>query len=214
MDEFKKQRKEDVKYEEVGINLEDASYSWGFKVAEKQEEEKKDEKKSKDKDDMALKTEEDKSKTLQNIDLKLGCKDLIVVAGKIGSGKTSLLFSIMDETIKRGGKQDIRGNIAYVEQDPFIFSGTIEDNIIFGLKYDQAKFDNAIAASQLKADMLNFSNGSKTIIGERGVNVSGGQKARISLARAVYQDADIYLLDDPLSAVDPEVAHKIFKHCI
>lgn len=71
-----------------------------------------------------------------------------------------------------------------------------------------------IEASCLVSDMLQFTNGKDTIIGERGINVSGGQKARISLARAIYQDADIYLLDDPLSAVDPEVANKIFEDAI
>lgn len=77
--------------------------------------------------------------------------------------------------------------------------------------YDEKRFNMAVEASCLGSDMLQFANGKDTIIGERGINVSGGQKARISLARAIYQDADIYLLDDPLSAVDPEVANKIFE---
>ena len=84
----------------------------------------------------------------------------------------------------------------------------------FGLEYDSAKFETAVRVSQLHKDMENFVRGEDTVIGERGVNISGGQKARISLARAIYADADIYLLDDPLSAVDPEVASKIFSECI
>ena len=84
----------------------------------------------------------------------------------------------------------------------------------FGLDYNEERFEVALKASQLYKDMDKFSKGAETVIGERGVNISGGQKARLSLARAVYADADIYLLDDPLSAVDPEVASAIFHTCI
>ena len=106
------------------------------------------------------------------------------------------------------------GRIAYVEQEPFIFSASIIDNVCFGLDYDPDRFEIALRKSQLYKDMENFANGEETVIGERGINISGGQKARISLARAIYSNADIYLLDDPLSAVDPEVANAIFKECI
>jgi ATP-binding cassette subfamily C (CFTR/MRP) protein 4 len=147
-----------------------------------------------------------------NFDLKHD--SLLMVAGKIGSGKTTLLFSIMEENRRIKGSLDIRGKIAYVEQEPFIFSSTVEDNITFGLEYNDERFKKCIDAACLEADMELLSNGQKTIIGERGINVSGGQKARISLARAIYQDADIYLLDDPLSAVDPEVANNIFEKAI
>ena len=101
-----------------------------------------------------------------------------------------------------------------MEQEPFIYSATIEDNICFGLEVDRERFNRAVTAAQLIGDLPNFSNGWKTVIGERGINISGGQKARISLARAIYQDADIYLLDDPLSAVDPAVANGIFEKAI
>jgi ATP-binding cassette subfamily C (CFTR/MRP) protein 4 len=83
-----------------------------------------------------------------------------------------------------------------------------------GLCYDHERFSKALAASQMQSDVDSFKKGADTLIGERGINISGGQKARISLARAVYSDADIYLLDDPLSAVDPQVAHDIFTNCI
>ena len=129
--------------------------------------------------------------------------ELMIVAGPVGSGKSSLLHAIMNETNKTGGSHVVRGRIAYVEQEPFIFSASIIDNVCFGLDYDKARFDVALKASQLFKDMENFVKGEETVIGERGVNISGGQKARISLARAIYSDADIYLLDDPLSAVDP-----------
>jgi ABC-type multidrug transport system fused ATPase/permease subunit len=105
----------------------------------------------------------------------------------------------------------VTGNIAYVEQEPFIISGSLKDNILFGNEYDKIKFDRTIEACCLEHDLLIFNRGIDTEIGERGINASGGQKARISLARAVYADADIYLLDDPISAVDPDVASNLYK---
>ena len=140
--------------------------------------------------------------------------DLITVAGPIGAGKTTLLHAIMDETKKKAGTTTVRGSIAYVEQEPFIFSGTVSENITFGLEIDDIRLTASIKAAQLENDMLQLANGQDTVIGERGINVSGGQKARISLARAIYSNADIYLLDDPLSAVDPKVASGIFHECI
>ena len=112
--------------------------------------------------------------------------ELLVVVGKIGAGKTSLLYSIMDETVKKSGVHTVRGSVAYVEQEPFIFSGSIIDNITFGLEYAECRFRKAVMAAQLDEDLEQFSNGWQTVIGERGINISGGQKARISLARALY----------------------------
>ena len=137
--------------------------------------------------------------------------DFLAVVGQVGCGKSTFLYSAMDETILLRGSRCIRGSMAYVEQEPFIFSATVADNITFGEDYDEEKLERAIKASQLSRDMETFGKGANTIIGERGVNISGGQKARISLARAIYSDADIILLDDPLSAVDPEVANNIFN---
>lgn len=105
------------------------------------------------------------------------------------------------------GDLKVNGSIAYVEQDPFIVSASIRKNILFGKPFDKKKFDDAIRYAQLERDVeTQFAQGVYTVIGERGINISGGQKARISLARAIYSDADIILLDDPLSAVDPEVS--------
>ena len=104
--------------------------------------------------------------------------------------------------------------MAYVEQEPFILSASVSQNIQFGLPLDQSRLDTAVKYAQLTSDLQLFANGIDTVIGERGVNISGGQKARISLARAIYSNADIILLDDPLSAVDPEVASRIFLDCI
>ena len=112
------------------------------------------------------------------------------------------------------GDRKIQGSVAYVEQDPFIISDTLRANILFGQEYDQQKFERVLKASQMDKDLQLFGYGIYTAIGERGVDLSGGQKARISLARALYADADIILLDDPLSAVDTKVARRIFDECI
>ena len=101
-----------------------------------------------------------------------------------------------------------------MEQEPFIISGTVKENIILGNEFDQERFDEVIELCWLEHDLKILHNGADTEIGERGINVSGGQKARISLARAVYSNSDIYLLDDPLSAVDPDVADKLYSQCI
>lgn len=112
-------------------------------------------------------------------------------------------MSVMQETSLTKGSIDVKGRIAYVEQEPFILSATVKQNILFGKEFNKARFEKAIIVSQLQQDVAIFNKGVETTIGERGINISGGQKARISLARAIYSDADIVLLDDPLSAVDP-----------
>ena len=93
-------------------------------------------------------------------------------------------------------------------------SQTVKENILFGEPYDEKKFNKVIKACCLEPDIALFSKGVETLIGERGINVSGGQKARISLARAAYSDSDIYLLDDPLSALDQKVGKEVYDKCI
>ena len=138
----------------------------------------------------------------------------MVVVGQVGCGKTSLLYSIMQEMETQKGKTFVNGSVSYVEQEPFIYSDTVLENIMFGKPFDRQRLEDAIKYSCLTRDIEIFSKGLKTVIGERGTNVSGGQKARISLARALYSNSDIVLLDDPLSAVDPEVASSIYHDCI
>ena len=101
-----------------------------------------------------------------------------------------------------------------MEQEPCIFSDSVRNNILFGLPLDEERLREVVRVCQLEEDLTQLANGLDTKIGERGVNISGGQKARISLARACYSEADIYLLDDPLSALDPHVAKRIFSECI
>ena len=151
---------------------------------------------------------------MSEVNLHLKHNDLLVVVGQVGCGKSTLLQSIMGETTRLGGNMKIKGTIAYVEQEPFIISASIKENILMGKKLDEDLLEKALQASQLVKDLQVLKLGVDTVIGERGINVSGGQKARISLARALYSEADIYLLDDPLSAVDPQVASDIFADCI
>ena len=103
------------------------------------------------------------------------------------------------------------GSAAYVSQSAWIQSGNIEENILFGSPMDKAKYKGVLHACSLKKDLELFSHGDQTIIGDRGINLSGGQKQRVQLARALYQDADIYLLDDPFSAVDAHTGSDLFK---
>ncbi|XP_069826776.1 ATP-binding cassette sub-family C member 4 [Dendropsophus ebraccatus] len=152
--------------------------------------------------------------TLQNISCCVRPGDLVAVIGPVGAGKSSLLSAVLGELPKDKGFVDIRGRIAYVSQQPWVFSGTVRSNILFGKEYNHEKYERVLRACALKKDLLQLDDGDLTTIGDRGVTLSGGQKARVNLARAVYQDADIYLLDDPLSAVDAEVGRHLFEKCI
>jgi len=149
---------------------------------------------------------------LSNINLKMKEGSLTTVIGKISSGKTTLLLSMLKEIPVTSGKLETTGKIAYVEQEPIIFSGTVQENILFGKEYDDALYQKVITVCNLVEDLDTFANGDLTLIGERGVNLSGGQKARLSLARAIYSESDIYLLDDPFSAVDSKVARDMFEN--
>ncbi len=139
---------------------------------------------------------------------------LLAVIGKVGSGKSTLLASIMGETHTLEGSLTRRGVMAYVEQEPLILSDTVRNNILFGLPLDEGRLGEVLEVCELEEDLAILQRGLDTHIGERGVNISGGQRARISLARACYNNADIYLLDDPLSAVDPQVAENLFSRCL
>uniref|UniRef100_A0A8D2NHH9 Multidrug resistance-associated protein 4 n=1 Tax=Zonotrichia albicollis TaxID=44394 RepID=A0A8D2NHH9_ZONAL len=128
--------------------------------------------------------------------------------------KSSLLSAILGELPKDKGSINVTGRIAYVSQQPWVFSGTVRSNILFDKEYEKEKYENVLKVCALKKDLELLANGDLTVIGDRGATLSGGQKARVNLARAVYQDADIYLLDDPLSAVDAEVGRHLFEKCI
>ncbi|KAJ7972577.1 ABC transporter C family member 5 [Quillaja saponaria] len=152
--------------------------------------------------------------TLSGIHLKVERGMQVAVCGMVGSGKSSFLSCILGEIPKLSGEVRVCGNSAYVPQSAWIQSGNIEENILFGSPMDKPKYKNVLHACSLKKDLELFSHGDQTIIGDRGINLSGGQKQRVQLARALYQDADIYLLDDPFSAVDAHTGSELFKEYI
>ncbi|KEH42457.1 putative xenobiotic-transporting ATPase [Medicago truncatula] len=152
--------------------------------------------------------------TLSGIHMKVERGMSVAVCGMVGSGKSSFLSCILGEIPKLSGEVRVCGSAAYVSQSAWIQSGNIEENILFGNPMNKRKYKNVIHACSLKKDLELFSHGDQTIIGDRGINLSGGQKQRIQLARALYQDADIYLLDDPFSALDAHTGSELFREYV
>lgn len=140
--------------------------------------------------------------------------ELVGVLGPVGAGKTTLLESLLGEVPHTGSLQVTPTRIAYVGQSPWIFAGTLRDNIVFHAEYDPARYASVLHACALVEDIAQLPAGDMTEIGEKGVNLSGGQKARVCLARACYSSAPLVLLDDPLSAVDHAVGEHIFAHAV
>ncbi|KAM9493789.1 ATP-binding cassette sub-family C member 12 [Clarias gariepinus] len=157
---------------------------------------------------------QDTKSTLTNITFTLPKGNLLGVCGNVGSGKTSLISSILEQMHLQSGSVSVNGTLAYVSQQAWIFHGSVRDNILMGEPFDQDRYNRVIHACSLKPDFAILPYGDQTEIGERGLNLSGGQKQRVSLARAVYSNRDIFLLDDPLSAVDAHVGKHIFEECI
>lgn len=151
---------------------------------------------------------------LKNINLQVEKTKCVAVVGTVGSGKSSLLSALLGEMDKISGRVNTLGKIAYVPQQAWIQNATLQDNILFGRSMDRKRYDQIIEACALKPDIEILPGGDQTEIGEKGINLSGGQKQRVSLARAVYNDADIYFLDDPLSAVDSHVGKHIFEQVL
>ncbi|EFJ44543.1 ABC transporter, partial [Volvox carteri f. nagariensis] len=158
---------------------------------------------------------------LGQVDLRVRPGELVCVVGRVGSGKSSLLSAALGEMElveeldqERGDVVGLGGRVAYVAQQAWIVNATVVENVTMGKPFDEEKWARCVEASALGPDLELLPAGRDTEIGEKGVNLSGGQKQRLSLARAMYQEADIYLLDDPLSAVDVHVGGHIFKHMI
>ncbi|VDN01856.1 unnamed protein product [Thelazia callipaeda] len=139
---------------------------------------------------------------------------LVAVVGKVGSGKTTLLNTILGEMEKLKGYIGVAGQVANVSQQPWIQNLSLKDNVMFGKELQQQYYNTVLEACALMEDLRTLPNGDATEIGEKGINLSGGQKARVAIARAVYQNCDIYLFDDPLSAVDSHVGKHIFEKVI
>ncbi|EDO36998.1 predicted protein, partial [Nematostella vectensis] len=140
--------------------------------------------------------------------------ELVLVTGPVGCGKSTLLSVILGEIPISSGKVLRGGKLAHVSQCPWVFSGTVRSNILFGKRYDPRLYDATLLACDLRKDINSFPDRDATVIGERGTMLSGGQRTRVALARAVYADADIYLLDDPLGTVDSKVGRHLFERCI
>ncbi|NXN34140.1 MRP3 protein, partial [Nycticryphes semicollaris] len=152
--------------------------------------------------------------SLKDINLLVPSGALVAVVGHVGCGKSSLVSALLGEMEKLEGEVAVKGSVAYVPQQAWIQNATLKDNILFGQAPNEQKYQNVLEACALKTDLEVLPGGDQTEIGEKGINLSGGQRQRVSLARAVYSSSDIYLLDDPLSAVDSHVAKHIFDKVI
>ncbi|KAK9099155.1 hypothetical protein Syun_026200 [Stephania yunnanensis] len=184
-DELKEQNIQSSDNSSISVRINDGYFRWNQDIAEK---------------------------TLEDIDLEVSTGEKVAICGPVGSGKSSLLHAILGEIPKISGSVSVYGSIAYVSQTSWIQSGTIRDNILYGKPMEMIRYKKAIKACALDKDIDSFDHGDLTEIGQRGLNLSGGQKQRIQLARAVYNDADIYLLDDPFSAVDAHTAAILFNY--
>ncbi|RHY38344.1 hypothetical protein DYB34_003537 [Aphanomyces astaci] len=181
--------------EATGILLERAAFSWEQPVLPKRRASALDD-------------------TVSDVSFQMQTQGICAVVGGVGSGKSTLLSGLLGDAPCTQGTVSMRGSVAYVSQQPFIQNATLRDNICFGLPYEYGRYTAAVGVCCLEADLRVLPGGDLTEIGERGINLSGGQRTRVALARAVYQDADIYLLDDVLAAVDAHVGATIFRECI
>ncbi|TMW67922.1 hypothetical protein Poli38472_007594 [Pythium oligandrum] len=152
--------------------------------------------------------------TLKNVNLNVHAGDFLVIHGPVGCGKSSLCAALLGDMNKISGSVYVGGSVAYCSQQAWIQHMTVRDNILFGRPYDRKKYEKVLEACALTKDLQSLPAGDRTEIGERGVNLSGGQKARVALARACYSDASVFILDAPLSAVDAIVQNEIFEKCL
>ncbi|CAL0302522.1 unnamed protein product [Lupinus luteus] len=153
--------------------------------------------------------------TLSNINIEIPIGRLVAIVGGTGEGKTSLISAMIGELPPiADGNATIRGTVAYVPQISWIYNATVRENILFGSDFEYERYWKAIDATALEHDLNLLPGRDFTEIGERGVNISGGQKQRVSLARAVYSNSDVYIFDDPLSALDAHIAQEVFRNCI
>ncbi|KAF2095001.1 ATP-binding cassette glutathione S-conjugate transporter [Rhizodiscina lignyota] len=140
--------------------------------------------------------------------------ELTCVVGRVGAGKSSLLAAMLGDMYKLRGEVVVRGTTAFVAQSPWVMNASVKENIVFGHRFDPSFYEATVKACALVDDFKQLPDGDQTEVGERGISLSGGQKARVTLARAVYARADIYLLDDVLSAVDQHVGRHIIDNVL
>ncbi|KAF9285150.1 hypothetical protein BGZ88_009647 [Linnemannia elongata] len=201
------------------IQIQDATFAWTSEnpsVAAKDDSDDDEEEEETDETTSLLAADraESSAPTLVDINVSIARGQLTAVVGRVGQGKSSLLNAIIGDMYKRQGSVKVYGSVAYVSQQAWICNATVRDNIIFGKPFDKERYDRVLFASGLLPDLEILAAGDMTEIGERGINLSGGQKQRVSLARAAYQDADVYLMDDPLSAVDAHVDQHLWEYLI
>ncbi|XP_050307150.1 ATP-binding cassette sub-family C member 4-like [Anthonomus grandis grandis] len=151
---------------------------------------------------------------LKGLSLHVSEGQLCAVIGPVGAGKSSLLQLLLGELPPTTGSIQLGGGISYSSQEPWLFAASVRKNILFGKPYDSVLYKKVTEVCALEKDFEQLPYGDRTSVGERGVSLSGGQRARINLARAIYRQADIYLMDDPLSAVDTHVGKHLFERCI
>jgi ATP-binding cassette, subfamily C (CFTR/MRP), member 1 len=151
---------------------------------------------------------------IEGIDLTIGRSELVAVIGLVGSGKSSLLAALAGDMRRTSGEVVFGASRAFCPQYAWIQNATVRDNIIFGKPFDPVWYERVIEACALRQDLEMLPNGDMTEIGERGITVSGGQKQRLNIARAIYFNADIVIMDDPLSAVDAHVGRHIFDNAM
>lgn len=151
---------------------------------------------------------------LENINFIANKGELTAIVGRVGAGKSSLLQSILGDLWKINGEVVVRGRLAYVAQQPWVMNASVKENIVFGHRWDPHFYQQTINACALADDFRQLPDGDQTEVGERGISLSGGQKARLTLARAVYARADVYLLDDVLSAVDQHVGRHLINNVL
>lgn len=218
----------------AAIELHDAAFRWPGTKLDKEEDKKKKSGASGSRDKLHTRTAralaaqdaaaseaaiaEAKPPTLSGLGVQLKSGTLTVVLGPVGSGKTSLLLGILGDMPRLRGRVVVRGEVVYCAQEPWIQNRTLKDNILFGRPFDQALYEQVLSACALGADLEQLPAGDATEIGERGINLSGGQKARIALARACYSAgcavSPTVLLDDPVAAVDAEVGAHLMRECV
>lgn len=197
----------------ISIRLREASFEWcSDENVAKEEEEVKNKERS-ILESKPSRAEYSNFPGLLNVNLDIPVGSLVMVVGAIGSGKSTLLRALAGQVDLTRGSAAVSRSIS-ASLSHWSMSGTIRSNIVFGRPYDQSRYLGVIQACNLEEDCSKMENGDLTQVGERGVTLSGGQRARLALARCIYSDTSIVLLDDPLSAVDARVANCIFEDCI
>ena len=219
----------DSKNRNIAIKIENGNFSWGTDFSDENDNSKIDNLATTQKDEISLATiqisennilKKEIRTHLKNINLSITKGEFIAIIGEVGAGKSSLVqailnnMQIVDEAPDKSTRLIINGSVGYVSQIPWIQNNTLRKNILFSKEFDEDKYNNVLNLCELNEDLKTLIAGDLTEIGEKGVNLSGGQKARVAIARAIYNDNEIYIMDDPISALDAHVANNIMKNLL